>query len=100
MSAIDGIVTTSLTMKSFVHMCLLYLGPHLRRIGICFVRRARSYSERVNSLEKPLDTMIVIIIGKKMSIDDVVSNMISNSEYVSPVYPANIAPAPRMTGVT
>lgn len=43
--------------------------------------------------------MMPIIMGKKMLIDEVVSSMITTSEYVRRQYELSIAPAPTKTNV-
>jgi hypothetical protein len=80
MLAMDGIVTTSQTIMSITGFDLLGRGPSFLNIGIYFVRNARSYKLLVNNFDTALDTIIVTIMGKNMSIDSVVSNMINSSE--------------------
>ena len=69
-------------------------------MGIYLVLRALAYKLAVKALLVPRDIMMPTIIGMKRLMEEVVSSMITSKEYVSPVYPASMEPAPTKTGVT
>lgn len=78
-----GRLMTSLAIIVLALRFLVDSGGVARKKGICFMRNARSYSDGLSKFQTALAVIIPIIIGIKMLIEEVVSSMITTSEYVS-----------------
>jgi hypothetical protein len=80
---------------------MFYRGTWLFNMGIFFVRRAPLYIERpCRILAEPYEVKSVKIIGRKSSVFDVVSSIITARQYVILVAPLSTAAAPRIAIVS